>query len=203
MLHSLSLYTTTPMGSWVDIVTATDNIQMYKYKNKIWEIWTQTQLSNMRSALLLLAPFCFLSPFHTQLWVSDRVENKSVSPFALTVLQESSSVRHKHTRMHTHTHPHTQHTISCQTERKYPLRKRNKQKINTSHNVAFSADVPSLWHYQLQLQGLYLSLWALSWCHHGRRWENYKLKHLYVCLAVDSERSQVWFMVLTPTMRGK
>lgn len=118
------------MASWVDISTATDNIQMYKYKNKIWEIWMQTQLSKMRSAPVLLA---FLSPFHTQMSVSDWVENKSVSPFALTVF---AGVLLSTTQTHTHAHPYTplhtptptQHTISCQTERKFPLRKRNKQK---------------------------------------------------------------------------
>ena len=42
-----------------------------------------------------------------------------------------------------------------------------------------------------------------SWRRHGRRRENYELKQLYVSPAVDTQRSQVWFMVLAPTMRGK
>lgn len=45
----------------------------------------------------------------------------------------------------------------------------------------------SFCHHHLQLQGVCFSPWALSWSHHGRRWENYKLKQLHVCPAVDTE----------------
>lgn len=46
--------------------------------------------------------------------------------------------------------------------------------------------------YELQLQSLYLSLWLLSWCHHGRMWERYKLNS---CVSVRMwiHRSGSWF----------
>lgn len=122
----LCLYTTTPMGSQEDISTATHNIQMYKYKNKIWEIWMQTRLSNMRSAPLLLA---FLSPSHT----------------------------------------HNIHFPVLSNWERISLEKSKPKNKNTSHVVAFSAHVPSLCHYWLQLRGLCLSLCALNWSHRGRK----------------------------------
>lgn len=49
-----------------------------------------------------------------------------------------------------------------------------------------------------------ISLWARSWCRHGRRWEKYKLKQLKsVRLWIQrGPRSGSWFK-LAPMMRGK
>ena len=118
----------------VDISTATDNIQMYKYKNKIWAIWMQTQLSDTRSALLFFSSLCF-SYLHFTLRrrVSDWAwRTHPFLQFALAVLQESSSsARHKHTPLvqtHTHPHAHPRHTISCRNWEKISFEKKKKKK---------------------------------------------------------------------------
>lgn len=63
----------------------------------------QSQLSNMRSALLLLAFFSLRLTLSREL-----VENKSVSPFLVGVfLSMTQTHTHAHARFYAHTHTHS------------------------------------------------------------------------------------------------
>lgn len=89
---------------------------------------------------------------------------------------------HTHTFMHTHTHG----TYNSLSNREDVLCGKLKEK--NKYKPCGSLLWYSLSCQKLQLQGgLRFSLRALRWHRHGRRWENYKLKQLYVCPAVDTE----------------
>lgn len=201
----------------LDISTATDNIQMYKYKNKnLSDPNANSAVRHEICSSFFSLLFVFQSPFHTQtksFWLS--VENTSVSPICPRGSCRSLHLRHgtntHHSCTHTHTPPHTRAIqFPVETERKYPLRKR-KKKTETKKKINKYKPCCCLLYWcpfltpssapaagpLSQFRG------PFSWRRRGRRRENYKLKQLYVSPAVDTQRSQVWFMVLAPTMRGK
>lgn len=216
-LHSLCLYTTSILGSpgWIF------QLQLIIFKCtstkiKIWAIRMQTQLSDMRSALLFF-PSSLFSNLHFTLRrrVSDWAwRTHPFLQFALAVpagVFIFGTAQTHTTRAHTHTPPHTRAIqFPVETERKYPLRKR-KKKTETKKKINKYKPCCCLLYWcpfltpssapaagpLSQFRG------PFSWRRRGRRRENYKLKQLHVSPAVDTQRSQVWFMVLAPTMRGK
>lgn len=199
----------------VDISTATDNIQMYKYKNKnLSDPNANSAVRHEICSSFFSLLFVFQSPFHTQtksFWLS--VENTSVSPICSRGSCRSLHLRHGTNTHHscTHTHPHARAIqFPVETERKYPLRKRKKKtetkkKINKYKPCCWLLYwCPFLTPSSAPAAGpLSQFRGPFSWRRRGRRRENYKLKQLHVSPAVDTQRSQVWFMVLAPTMRGK